>query len=231
MNYAAILASGVGSRMGAAIPKQFLCIDGEPIIIKSLKAFIASGSIDGYIIAVSNDWLTYCKEQVAKFCPDCEVFYCIGGSSRNETMLNIIAFLNDELKLKYDDIVLTHDAVRPFINSEIINSNIEAAKLWGAANTVIPAVDSMILSEDGEFTSQSLPRSEVFHVQTPQSFQFGQLSEVYQSLSAEAQASITDAAAAFTLLGKKVKLVQGSAQNIKITFPADLNHSTSKGCS
>ena len=131
-------------------------------------------------------------------------------------------FLAERYTLTDNDIVLTHDAVRPFINSRIIRENIAAVNEYGAANTVMPIFDSVIRSFDGEFISDALSRKNIYRVQTPQSFKALQLNTVINSLSQEELEKFTDVASVFSERGFRVKLVTGDDSNIKITTPFDL---------
>ena len=130
------------------------------------------------------------------------------------------SFLN--FSITDDDIVLTHDAVRPFINSRIIKENVSAVKEFGAANTVMPVYDSIIRSTDGEYLSECVKRDDIFRVQTPQSFKLKELEFVINSLTDDELANYTDVASIFYNKGYNVRLVKGSDNNIKITTPFDL---------
>lgn len=221
MIYAAVLAGGSGLRMGGDIPKQFLCVGKKPIIIRSIEAFAQSGLIDSIIVAVSEDYVDYTKSLIAQFLPNLNISVLIGGRNRNETLYNVLKMINADGMCK-DDVILTHDAVRPFINTRIIAENIEAARKYGACNTVIPAVDTMIKSRDGKFIDSVPVRSEFFHCQTPQSFNARLLFELYEGMTKEQFENFTDACSVFTYTGRKVFLVQGDRNNIKLTYPEDM---------
>ena len=121
-----------------------------------------------------------------------------------------------------DDIILTHDAVRPFINKRIIADNIEAARKYGACNTVVPAVDTLVQSADGRFINAIPVRSEFYHGQTPQSFNVRTLLELYENLTEEQFENFTDACSVFVSAGRNVFLVEGDRNNIKLTYPEDM---------
>ncbi len=217
--YAAVLAGGSGLRMGGKLPKQFLDVCGKPIIIRSIEVFFDSGSVDGIFVAVSSDYIDYTRELIARFMPDADITVVAGGSNRNETLLNVLHCIGD---VNDDDIILTHDAVRPFIDKRIIDENIAAAMQYGACNTVVPAVDTILRSSDGKFIESVPVRSEIFHAQTPQSFNVKKLLELYEKLSCAEMEQFTDSCSVFLSAGEKVFLVQGDRNNIKLTYPEDM---------
>ena len=221
MIYAAVLAGGSGLRMGGELPKQFLRVGGRPIIIRSIDAFYESGLTDEIYVAVSADYVDYTKNLIAEFCPEVTAHVIIGGKNRNETLYNVLKKIEAD-GMADDDIILTHDAVRPFINTRIISDNIEAVKQYGACNTVVPAVDTMVHSADGSFIDGIPSRSELFHGQTPQSFNARELLSLYETMTEDEFEIYTDACSVFIKNNKKVRLVTGDRNNIKLTYPEDM---------
>ena len=219
MVYAAVLAGGSGLRMGGSLPKQFLEVAGRPIIIRSIQAFIESGSVDKIFVAVSADFYDYTSELITKHLGDSSVTVVVGGKNRNETLLNVLRSIDD---ISDDDIILTHDAVRPFINKRIIDENISAAREYGACNTVVSAVDTILRSTDGKFIESVPVRSEIFHAQTPQSFGVKKLLSLYEKLSDDEMETFTDSCSVFLAAGERVFLVTGDRNNIKLTYPEDM---------
>ncbi len=221
MVYAAVLAGGSGLRMGGDLPKQFLCVGGRPIIIRSIDAFIESGSVDKIFAAVGESYVGYTCELIAKYIGENNISVISGGSNRNETLLKVLEEIN-KIGINDDDIILTHDAVRPFINKRIIDENIAAVRLYGACNTVVPAVDTIQQSDDGRFVNNVPPRSTIFHGQTPQSFNVSELYCLYRTMTADEMENFTDTGSVYVARGKKVFLVQGDRNNIKLTYPEDM---------
>ncbi|MBR3868937.1 MAG: 2-C-methyl-D-erythritol 4-phosphate cytidylyltransferase [Clostridia bacterium] len=219
MVYAAVLAGGSGLRMGGSLPKQFLSVAGKPVIIRSIEAFLRSGSVDRIFVAVSADFFDYTKELVAQYLGEADITVVVGGKNRNETLLNVLHGISD---ISDDDIILTHDAVRPFIDKRIIDENIIAAREYGACNTVVPAVDTILRSSDGRFIESVPVRSEIFHAQTPQSFGVKKLLSLYENLSNEEMETFTDSCSVFLSAGERVFLVTGDRNNIKLTYPEDM---------
>lgn len=219
-----ILAGGVGSRMNSPeLPKQFLKVDNEPILIKTVRNFTDFGSFRAGVVCCPVDWVEYTKALLFEygFSQD-EIFVVPGGKNRNSSVQNGCRFLIEKYNVTDNDIVLTHDAVRPFINSTIIKDNISAAKEFGAANTVMPVYDSVIRTSTGDFLTEHLPRKELFRVQTPQTFHLKELENVINSLSDSELEMYTDVASVFSDRGFRVRLVEGSDYNIKLTTPFDL---------
>ena len=145
MNFGGILAGGKGTRMGKTdLPKQFLMLGEKPIIIHTIEQFLVSAQIDEVIVAVPENWISYTQDIVEKYCKDDTIHIIKGGSSRNETIMNICNYIKENSN-DDENIVVTHDAVRPFVTQRIIKDNIEMCKKYGATDTVIPAVDTIWL--------------------------------------------------------------------------------------
>ena len=219
-----ILAGGIGSRMQSPeLPKQYLKIGNEPIIIKTVRNFIDYGSFRAGVICCPVDWIEYTKALLLEYGISLDTVYVVpGGKNRNSSVQNGCRYLTKNFNVADEDIVLTHDAVRPFINYRVIKDNVLAVEKFGAANTVMPVYDSIIRTLTGDFLSEHLPRKELYRVQTPQSFRLKELENVINSLSDEELDSYTDVASVFFDRGYRVKLVEGLDSNIKITTPFDM---------
>lgn len=222
--YYMILAGGVGSRMKSPeLPKQYIKLENEPILVKTVKNFEEFGSFRAGVICCPVDWIEYTKAMLLEYGISTEnVFVIPGGKNRNSSVKNGCRFFSEQFTIKDDDVVLTHDAVRPFIDARIIKDNIEAVKEYGGANTVMPVYDSVIRSTTGDFFTEHLKRAELYRVQTPQSFRLTELNNLFNSLSEDELEQYTDVASAFADRGYRVRLVEGSDYNIKITTPFDL---------
>ncbi len=224
MLYYMIMAGGIGSRMNSPeLPKQFLKVADEPIIVKTIRNFEEFGSFTAGVVCCPIDWIEYTKAMLLEYGISSDSISVIsGGKNRNCSVKNGCKFLSRKYNTTKDDVIITHDAVRPFINSRIIKDNISAVNEFGAANTVMPIYDSIIRSEDGVFLKENVKRDDIFRVQTPQSFKFKELESIINSLSDEELERYTDVASIFYDRGYDVKLVKGSDNNIKITTPFDL---------
>ncbi|RIU94912.1 2-C-methyl-D-erythritol 4-phosphate cytidylyltransferase [Oceanobacillus picturae] len=225
MIYAGILAGGKGTRMGnVPMPKQFLTLNEKPIIIHTVEKFILNNDFEKIIIATPKEWVNHTNDLLKKYkvnLPKIEVI--IGGNDRNGTIMSIIDSIEKEKKLNDEDILVTHDAVRPFLTHRIIQENIEQGLKHSAVDTVISAIDTIVSSEDGEVISSIPRRNFMYQGQTPQTFNMKKIKELYNQLSDEEKEILTDACKIFSIKGEKVKLVIGEIFNIKVTTPYDLN--------
>lgn len=225
MIYAGILAGGKGTRMGRTeLPKQFLTIGTKPIIIHTIEQFIISNKIDNIVVATPENWKAYTEDIIKKYYPNEDrINIIIGGNTRNETIINICKFIKENSKDE-ENIILTHDAVRPFITHRIINDNIDAImnKDIDGVDTVIPAYDTIVESTNKNNITNIPVRDYMYLGQTPQTFRVNELMEVYNSLKDEEKEILTDAAKMYVLKNKKVKIVDGEIFNMKITTQYDL---------
>jgi 2-C-methyl-D-erythritol 4-phosphate cytidylyltransferase len=222
-----IPAAGLGTRM-SAVPsksgtlrsKQFLELGGLPILIHTLKKFEACKAVDCITIAMR-------KSEAEAFAPELEtaklskpIAVVEGGEHRQQSVANAL----DSLSAAADDIVLVHDAVRPFIEPATIDGVIEAVKKFGAAIAGVPAVDTIKRVErtqDGAIVRATIPREQVVQAQTPQGFFYGELKKAFDDARAEGFQG-TDEASLMERAGRPVHVVMGSARNVKITTPGDL---------
>lgn len=172
MIYAGILAGGIGSRMGnVPLPKQFLDIDNKPILIHTIEKFILVSEFNEIIIATPAQWISHTQDILKKYnITDQRVKVVAGGTDRNETIMNIIDYIRNVNGINNDDVIVTHDAVRPFLTQRIIKENIEVAEKYGAVDTVIEAIDTIVMSKDKQNIHSIPVRNEMYQGQTPQSF-------------------------------------------------------------
>lgn len=230
-----IPAAGLGTRMSAAaagarnkqkkIPpsKQFTELGGTPILIHTLRRFAA-------VEAVSEIWIALRENEIAGFRPRLEsaakdgmkkkIGLVAGGEHRQQSVQNAL----NAVAAGADDIVLVHDAVRPFVTAEIIQEVIEAAQKYGAAIAALPAVDTVKQVErtaEGAIVKATIPRAGIVMAQTPQGFRYSVIKEAFDEASADGFLG-TDEASLVERSGHEVAVVMGSPRNIKITTPADM---------
>ena len=223
MVFAVIVAGGVGSRMGnVGMPKQFMELFGKPIIIHTIERFLHSKRIDKIYIGVHPEWIDYLQTLLKDYFHDEDVAVAVpGGADRNATVFNVIDRIEADYGKSDEHIVLTHDAVRPFITQKIINENIDAARTYGAAAVAYNSIDTIVVSEDNEFITSVPERRKMYNVQTPQTFKINLLRNLFESLSEEEKKTLTDACRICTVRKQPVYIVEGDISNIKITTPTD----------
>ena len=223
MIFAAILAGGIGSRMGGTdTPKQFLTLGQKPVIIHTIEKFVINKNIDKIIVLTPKSYINHTNDLIEEYIQNDDVVVIEGGQTRNDTLLNSIKYIKENFGIDEDSIILTHDSVRPFVTHRIIEDNIEAANKYGACDTVIPATDTIVESVNGK-TIESIPvRNYYYQGQTPQTFNINKLYNLINSLTEDEANILTDACKIFTLKDEPVYLVDGEVTNIKITYPYDL---------
>ncbi|MGT2865947.1 IspD/TarI family cytidylyltransferase [Streptococcus fryi] len=225
MIYAGILAGGKGTRMGIQdMPKQFLELGDKPILIHTIGKFILVPEIDKIIVGVHPDWVTYTEDLIDKYLDSYKsrIIITEGGIDRNSTIENIIQTINNIYSVSSDDIIVTHDSVRPFVSLKAIQQNIELSRVYDAVDTVVEATDTIVQSIDSKVISDIPERRYLYQGQTPQTFKVKGFIELYQSLSEQDKSVLTDACKIFVINNKSVALAQGDYSNIKITTVTDL---------
>jgi 2-C-methyl-D-erythritol 4-phosphate cytidylyltransferase len=220
---AAILpAAGLGTRMGAETPKQFLELDGAPIAIRTLRRIASCELVTDIIVATRADNLAQLSERIAQEKFKQKVQVVRGGDSRQDSVAQALEQVSNDT-----EIVLVHDAVRPFVTREQIARVIEEARKTRAAILGIPAMDTVkevkraSLPEDVALITATIPRERIVLAQTPQAFSAKLLKEAFARAQADG-VTASDEAGLVERLGYDVHVVLGSERNIKITKPADM---------
>jgi 2-C-methyl-D-erythritol 4-phosphate cytidylyltransferase len=210
--------------MAGSQPKQFLTLDGVPILIHSLRAFASVARVTGIYVAVRLPEMERVQAQIAEYAAEYgftdRVHVVEGGNHRQESVEHALAALPAEA----EDVVLVHDAVRPLIDAATIDRTIDAVLAHGAAIVGLPAVDTIKQVErtaHGALITSTIPREFVVLAQTPQGFRYGLLQSAFAEATADGFVG-TDEASVVERAGQPVAVVPGSAINIKITQPGDL---------
>lgn len=212
---AIIVAAGRGTRMGSEIPKQFMSIAGKTILETTLYKFEKSNEIDEIILIVNKDDLEFVNEEIAV---DYEKLTIVkaGGSTRTESVFEGIKAVSSNC-----DIVLIHDGVRPFVSYNLISNCVEGAYTFRACVPVTDLADTIKEVSDDGIVQNTLDRSALKAVQTPQAFDYELIRECYIRAITE-DSVFTDDASIVEYYGHKVKTIEGLGRNIKITTPLDL---------
>jgi 2-C-methyl-D-erythritol 4-phosphate cytidylyltransferase len=206
--------------MAGAQPKQFLALNGIPILIHSLRAFASVERVTGIYVAVRKPEMERVEAQIAEYGLADRVKVVEGGDNRQESVSHALAALPADA----EDIVLVHDAVRPLIDAATIDRTIDAVELHGAAIVGLPAVDTIKQVErtaHGALVVSTIPREYVVLAQTPQGFRYGILQRAFAEAIADGFLG-TDEASVVERAGQSVAVVPGSQVNLKITKPGDL---------
>lgn len=223
MNIAVVFAGGSGVRMGAGVPKQFLEIDGKPILIHTLRMFEMHHEIDKIYLAVLEDYQAYAKALAAEFHITKLKGIVHGGKSAMDSVYRILREVSKENP--EDSIVLIHDGVRPFVGYDVISKNIAAVKKYGSAVTSNLCYETVLISKDGGSTVDAIPaRKECYTAQAPQSFYLKEILDAHEKIRREDPdyTDIVDSCTLMKVIGKEPHLVEGNRGNIKVTTPIDV---------
>ncbi len=208
---AVIVAGGKGLRMGLKVKKQFLSVNGELIIVTTLKAISKSKYVDGIIIVTGKEDIEFVEKAVKAYgLLKVEKVVC-GGDTRSQSVKNGLMYVKD------CDIVAIHDGVRPMVPEKCIDKCIEDAFLYGASALGVLPKDTIKVVKNNEI-SQTLDRSSLCLIQTPQCFRYDIIKEAYENFNSD----YTDDCAQVEALGYRIHITEGSYKNIKITTPEDI---------
>ena len=220
--YIGIAAGGSGTRMGSALPKQFIEVCGIPVIIRTIRKMCEYKCREKIFVAVPENYISYTEGLIKKFLPgESDIVVLSGGSDRMSTLLNMISEIR-KTDSSPDSVLLTHDGVRPFFTREMVELCAEKAAQHGASGVYVPATDTIAVSVDGEAIDSIPDRSTLFNTQTPQAFRIGWFEEDFANLDERSRQTLTDAIGLFLKSGRRVCMVEGSPDNIKLTTPIDL---------
>ncbi len=212
---AIIPAAGTGVRMGSGTPKQFLSLEGVPIFIHTLRKFARSEAIDSIDLGVRPDDMQRVHQDLAAEPVAKPVSVIAGGATRQETVDRALAAAPPDI-----EIVVVHDAVRPFVELDLIGKVVEAARKEGAAILGIPSIDT-VKQVERQMILGTIPRERIVLAQTPQAFRYPLLRDAFAKARQEGFMG-TDESSLVERLGVNVTVLMGSDRNIKITKPSDL---------
>ena len=223
-----IPAAGLGTRMtsstataqGKTRSMQFVELDGVPILVHTLRRFVQLPAVSEVWIAMRKSESELFTQQLPKYGFGDKIHIVEGGEHRQDSVANALK----ALQAAEDDIVLVHDAVRPFVTTETVFAVIAAVQKHGAAIAGVPAIDTIKQVErtaEGAVITSTIPREMIVQAQTPQGFRFGVLKQAFDDAAAEGFVG-TDEASLLERVGQPVQVVMGSPRNIKITTPGDL---------
>lgn len=224
-NIAIIFAGGVGERMGSNIPKQFLKVYDKEIIIHTIEKFQYNKQIDEIYVGCKEEYIDYLKELIKKYnitkIPENGIVP--GGITGQDTIYNILIRAKEQNDGK--SIVLIHDGVRPLINDELINKNIETVKEFGTSITCTQCFETPIISKDGKTVEEVLERKTIYMAKAPQCFILDEIINAHNIVRNKKKgyndSKIVDSCSLFKTTGKDVHLIEGNRENIKVTTVED----------
>lgn len=212
---AIILAGGKGKRMGAKISKQYIELNGKPILYYTLKRFVDCEGIDKIILVLPKDEIEYCnKEILEKYSLKVDMIV-EGGKERQDSVYNALQKINDS------EIVLIHDGARAFVSERVIKDGIKYAKIYGAAAPGVMPKDTIKVVDENGFSDSTPDRNKLLAIQTPQTFKLEIIKECHEKVK-ENNISVTDDTMVVEMYNNKVYLYNGEYTNIKVTTPEDL---------
>ena len=225
MNYAGILAGGIGSRMESKVPKQFLKIADVPIVVRTVRTFLASQNIDKVILAMNPQWMDYCKDMLTEYGIDIsKIIIITGGATRFLSMVNIVDAAIEDLggTPTENDFLCVHDCARPFVSQRIVEDNFTMVKDYDMVTTSLPTIDTVLIAEDGKESTCVPERSTVFCDQGPQTFNIKQFKDIQIKLTQAETDSYMEAGRMYLEKGFHVGIVTGDRMNFKITTEFDM---------
>lgn len=214
---AIVLAAGSGKRMNSKVHKQYLLLDGKPVLYYSLKAFEES-EVDKVVLVVGAGEVDYCKKEIVEQYGFAKVTAIVeGGKERYHSVYEGLKATGET------DYVLIHDGARPFLTQDIIERTITSVVQCHACVVGMPVKDTIKIVDEEKFAKETPNRTDVWQVQTPQAFSYELIYDAYTRMLASDETGITDDAMVVErMTDYKVKLIEGSYRNIKITTPEDL---------
>lgn len=218
MNFLIILSGGTGSRMNSDIPKQYMEINGKPIIRYTMEQFDYD-VFESIVIVVSDVWKKYMIKIINDLGLEKKCIFASAGTSRQASVLNGLNCINSK---NNNDIVVIHDAARACVKMELVNHLIEACKNYDGVMPVIPVKDTIYMSKDGKAISSLLNRDELFAGQAPEAFKLMKYKEINKNLSKEELANVRGSSEIAFKNNMSIGLIPGDESNFKITTPTDL---------
>ena len=214
-----ILAGGIGSRMGSDRPKQFIEVDGKPIIIHTMDNFIKNPRVDSLSVVCEEHWIDHLAQLLERF--DIKGVDIIpGGKTSHDSIRNGVFSLED--KLSDDDYVIIHDAARPVIPQFVIDDLIDVATEHGNACSTLPFYEPVMISDDGVSAVKEISRNNLKRTGAPQMFRYDILLDSYKRAEKDGLHDFVYANLVVAHYGHEIYFSKGTAMNIKVTYPEDI---------
>ena len=219
-NYVIMLAGGVGKRMGADIPKQFMKVDGKPIIVYSIENFQRHEEIEEILIVCVKEWIEYLKRIIKEYNLTKVKWITEGGDTSHDSIRNGVLFLENKIEL--DDYVIVHDAVRPILPQKAIDEVLRVAHEKGNASSSIACHPPIVYTDDFESGISDIDREHVMLTASPQAYKYSLVLNCYKKAELEDKHNFTFTSSLLIHYGNRVYFAKGTTCNIKITQKEDL---------
>ena len=219
-NYVILLAGGIGKRMGADIPKQFIEVEGKPIIVHTLEKFQKNELVDKIVIVCIKDWIEHLQLLIQKYSLTKVEWITEGGETGHDSIRNGVFFLRD--KINPDDFIIVHDSVRPVLPQKVIGEVIRVAHEKGNASSSIHCHPPIVYTEDFESGIADVDRDHVMLTASPQAYKYSLALRCYERAEEENRHDFTFTSSLLIHCGERVYFAKGTTSNIKVTKKEDL---------
>lgn len=219
-NIAVVFAGGVGQRMGASTPKQFLKLKDKEILVHTLEKFQNNKNIDAIVISMLSTWIDFTKELIVKHNLNKVVDIVPGGETGQLSIYNGVKYVYDNFN--EESIILIHDGVRPFITEELINENIDIAKVTGSCISCVKATETFLIVDEENSVKEIPARSQSLIAKAPQTFKLEKIYNAHQQALSENKINFIDSSTLMNYYGNHLSVVETDYDNIKITTPKDI---------
>lgn len=221
MNIALLTAAGVGNRMHLDIPKQFLYIEGKPVILYTMEAFQKHPQIDAIIVVTLRNWEETVRAYAKDYGIDKLKWVAIGGRTGQESIKNGVRELAKHCDK--NDVIMVHDGNRPFVSDEIISDSLATFQEYGSAVAAMPCIEAIFRSPNGKASNDSIPREQLFRTQTPHTYTLEKMLWAHERAEELGIENTTATCVLMQMLGERVYFSKGSDKNIKLTTQDDLD--------
>ena len=218
--YVILLAGGVGKRMGADIPKQFMEVDGKPIIVYSIENFQRNPQIEKIVVVCVKDWIDHLRKLIKQYALTKVEWVVEGGDTGHDSIRNGVFFLKD--KVEPNDFVIVHDAVRPILPQKAIDEVLRVAHENGNASSSIACHPPIVYTEDGKSGITDVDREHVMLTASPQVYNYSLALKCYEKAEQENKHDFTFTSTLLIHCGERVFFAKGTTSNIKVTKKEDL---------